>query len=111
MGHWSRPRDASRVRLSALPIPLLVTVTGIRRGKLPRPLEEYESMVGVQDPDPSRWGVRALHRSVQRLTAAVSELARISRLTARLVFGASEETRPADAIDAAGFSASVPRVI
>ena len=68
-------------------------------------------MLGVQDPDPSRWGVRALHRSVQRLTAAVSELARIPRLTARLVFGASEETRQADAIDAAGFSASVPGVI
>ncbi|HEY4769354.1 MAG TPA: patatin-like phospholipase family protein, partial [Myxococcales bacterium] len=111
IGHWFRHPDGSPLRISDLPIPLLVTVTGIRRGKLPRPLEEYESMVGVQDPDPSRWGVRALHRSVQRLTAAVSELARIPRLTARLVFGASEETRQADAIDAAGFSASVPGVI
>jgi len=68
-------------------------------------------MLGVPDPDPSRWGVRALHRNVQRLTAAISELARIPRITTRLVFGASEETRQADAIDAAGFSASVPGVI
>src|SRR5207237_5895916 len=49
--------------------------------------------------------------NVQRLTAAISELARIPRITTRLVFGASEETRQADAIDAAGFSASVPGVI
>ncbi len=68
-------------------------------------------MLGTPDPDPSRWGVRALHRNVQRLTAAISELARIPRLTSRLVFGASEETRLCDAIDAAGFSASVPGVI
>jgi len=111
IGHWFRHPDGSPVRMSDLPIPLLVTVTGIRRGKLPRPLEEYEAMLGVPDPDPSRWGIRALHRNVRQLTAAISELARIPRLTARLVFGASEETRQADAIDAAGFSASVPGVI
>ena len=111
IGHWFRHPDGSPLRMSDLPIPLLVTVTGIRRGKLPRPLEEYESMLGTPDPDPSRWGLRALHRNVQRLTAAISELARIPRLTARLVFGASEETRQCDAIDAAGFSASVPGVI
>jgi predicted acylesterase/phospholipase RssA len=111
IGHWFRHPDGSPLRMSDLPIPLLVTVTGIRRGKLPRPLEEYEAMLGVPDPDPSRWGVRALHRNVRQLTAAISELARIPRLTARLVFGASEETRQADAIDAAGFSASVPGVI
>ena len=111
IGHWFRHPDGSPLRISDLPIPLLVTVTGIRRGKLPRPLEDYDSMVGVADPDPSRWGLRALHKNVRRLTSAISELARIPRLTARLVFGASEETRQADAIDAAGFSASVPGVI
>lgn len=111
IGHWFQHPDGSPLRMSDLPIPLLVTVTGIRRGKLPHPLEEYEAMLRVSDPDPARWGLRALHRNVQRLTAAIAELARIPRLTARLVFGASEETRQADAIDAAGFSASVPGVI
>src|SRR5207248_1187900 len=38
IGHWFRHPDGSPVRLSDLPVPLLVTVTGIRRGKLPRPL-------------------------------------------------------------------------
>ena len=111
IGHWFRHADGSPMRISDLAIPLLVTVTGIRRGKLPRPLEEYEQLLAVPDEDPSRWGVRALHRNVQRLTVAIQELAQIPRLTQKLVFGASEETRQADAIDAVGFSASVPGVI
>ena len=111
IGHWFSNPDGSPVRLSDLPIPLLVTVTGIRRGKLPHPIEEYDALPGFSEPDPARWGLRALHRNVQRLTASLSELGRIPRLTSRLVFGASEETRNADAIDAAGFSASVPGVI
>jgi predicted acylesterase/phospholipase RssA len=111
VGHWFRHPDGEPVRLCDLPIPLLVTVTGIRRGKLPHPLEEYDALIGVSEPDPSRWGLRALHRNVQKLTASISELGRIPRLTSRLVFGAMDETREADAIDAAGFSASVPGVI
>ena len=106
--------SAAMTAVAVQPVPvesLLVTVTGIRRGKLPRPLEEYDAMVRTPDEDPSRWGLRALHSNVKRLTAAIAELARIPRITARLVFGASEETRQADAIDAAGFSASVPGVI
>ncbi|MFL5310060.1 MAG: patatin-like phospholipase family protein [Myxococcales bacterium] len=111
IGHWFRHPDGTMLRIAELPIPLLVTVTGIRRGKLPRPLEDYESLFSVTEPDPERWGVQALHRNVQRLTQAIQELARIPRLTQKLVFGASEETRQADAIDIAGFSASVPGVI
>jgi len=112
IGHWFRHPDGTMLRIAELPIPLLVTVTGIRRDKLPRPLEEYESLLGVtDDSDPASWGVEKLHRSVQRLTQAIQELAGIPRLTQKLVFGASEETRQADAIDAAGFSASVPGVI
>ena len=111
IGHWFRHPDGTALRIAELPIPLLVTVTGIRRGKLPRPLEEYESLLGITEPDPAGWGLRALHRNVQRLTEAIQELARVPQLTQKLVFGASEETRQADAIDAAGFSASVPGVI
>jgi predicted acylesterase/phospholipase RssA len=111
IGHWFRHPDGSPLRMCDLPIPLLVTVTGIRRGKLPRPLSDYDDLLGVSDPDPARWGLRTIHRNVQRLTDAIQEMARIPRLTARLVFGASDETRQSDAIDAAGFSASVPGVI
>src|SRR5256885_4328690 len=108
IGHWFRNADGSAVRISELPIPLLVTVTGIRRGKLPRPLEDYEQLLEVPDEDPARWGLHTLHRSVQRLTEAIQELARIPRLTHKLVFGSTEETRQADAIDAAGFSSPCP---
>jgi predicted acylesterase/phospholipase RssA len=111
IGHWFQHPDGTMLRMAELPIPLLITVTGIRRGKLPRPLEEYESLLGLTEEDPERWGVRAMHRNVQRLTQAIQELVRIPRLTQKLVFGASEETRQADAIDVAGFSASLPGVI
>src|ERR1700676_951013 len=47
VGHWCLHPDASPLRLSELPIPLLVTVTGIRRGRLPRPLEEYERLLAI----------------------------------------------------------------
>jgi predicted acylesterase/phospholipase RssA len=111
IGHWFRHPDGTMLRMAELPIPLLITVTGIRRGMLPRPVEEYESLLGLTEPDPDRWGVQAMHRNVQRLTQAIQELVRIPRLTQKLVFGASEETRQADAIDVAGFSASLPGVI
>ncbi len=111
IGHWFRHPDGSPLRLSDLPIPLLVTVTGIRRGKLPRPLEEYEQLLGAATEDPSAWGLRSMHRNVQRLSAAIVELARAPRLAQRLVLGVSPDTQGIDAIDAAGFSASVPGVI
>jgi predicted acylesterase/phospholipase RssA len=115
VGHWFSKPDGSPVRLSDLPIPLLVTVTGIRRGKLPYPPhligDEFDALPGFTEPDPSRWGLRTVHRNVRRLTSSLAELGRIPRLTSRLVFGGSEETKHADAIDAAGFSASVPGVI
>lgn len=111
IGHWFTHPDGSPLRLCDLSIPLLVTVTGIRRGRLPRPLEEYERIGGVTGDDPERLGLRALRAGVLRVTSAIAEMVRIPRLTSKLVFGASDETRQADAIDAAGFSASVPGVI
>lgn len=111
IGHWFLQQDGSSVRLSDLPIPLLVTVAGIRRGRLPRPIEEYEGMLGGAGPAGGLGGLRALHADVRRMTAAVAELVRRPRLLRRLVFGASEETRKADALDAVGFSASVPGLI
>ena len=112
IGHWFRHPDGSPLRLCDLPIPLLVTVTGIRRGRLPRPLEEYERLAGVSGhDDPEQLGLRALRAGVLRVTSAIAEMVRAPRLTGRLVFGSSDETRQADAIDAAGFSASVPGVI
>jgi predicted acylesterase/phospholipase RssA len=111
IGHWFTHPDGSPLRLCDLAIPLLVTVTGVRRGRLPRPLEEYERLGGITGDDPERLGLRALRAGVLRVTSAIAEMARVPRLTTKLVFGASDETRQADAIDAAGFSASVPGVI
>ncbi len=111
VGHWFLHPDGSPLRLSELAIPLLVTVTGIRRGRLPRPLEEYERLVRISDPDPSKWGLGMVAANMRGMVAAFTELIQIPNVAQKLVFGASEETRQADALDAVGFSASVPGVL
>jgi len=111
VGHWFLHPDGSPLRLSELAIPLLVTVTGIRRGRLPRPLEEYERLVRITDPDPSRWGIHLLAANMRGIVAAFTELTQVPDLAQRIVFGASAETRQADALDAVGFSAAVPGVL
>ncbi len=111
VGHWFLHPDGQPLRLSELPIPLLVTVTGIKKGRLPRPLEEYGRLLTGSGADPSKWGISAIARNVRAIGQTIAELAQVPRLTQKLVFGASEETRQADALDAVGFSASVPGVI
>jgi predicted acylesterase/phospholipase RssA len=111
VGHWFLHPDGSPLRLSELAIPLLVTVTGIRRGRLPRPLEEYERLLRISDPDPSRWGFATFAKNAKGIAGAFAELAQVPHLAQKLVFGASEETRQSDALDAVGFSASVPGVL
>ena len=111
VGHWFLHPDGEPLRLSELPIPLLVTVTGIKRGRLPRPLEDYEHLLRIGETDLSHLGLSTWARTVRAITQTITELARVPRLAQKLVFGASEETRQADALDAVGFSASVPGVI
>src|SRR5436309_3293847 len=55
IGHWFRHPDGSALRIAELPIPLLVTVTGIRRGNLPPPLEEYAQLLCATETYPSLW--------------------------------------------------------
>ena len=111
VGHWFLHPDGSPLRLSELAIPLLVTVTGIRRVRLPRPLEEYERLLRISDPDPSRWGLAAFAVNARAIVGAFAELSQVPNLAQKIVFGASEETRQSDALDAVGFSASVPGVL
>ena len=111
VGHWFLHPDGSPLRLSELAIPLLVTVTGIRRGRLPRPLDEYERLLRISEPDPNRWGLSMFAANAKGIAAAIAELAQVPNLAQKIVFGASEETRQSDALDAVGFSASVPGVL
>lgn len=109
IGRYFVHPDGTPLRLSDLAIPLLVTVTGIRRGGLPHGLEHYEHLAhGVE--------TRGFHPNQVRLamlraTQAMAEFVRDPTILYRLVLGASDGTRDFDAVDAIGFSSAVPGVI
>lgn len=99
--------DGVPLRLRDLPIPLLVTVAGIKRGALPRlglssPRGLDASVAsGHAPPD-------ALRHVLRSVLATLGELARAPDLLRNVVLGASDETREFDVVDAVGFSSAVP---
>jgi len=97
------------LRLKDLPIPTLIAVGGIRRGMLPHPLEFYERLLrltprGLVDP-------LAVARKVQVAIGALAELFLRPEMMVKLHLGADDDTAQMDALDAAGFSSSLPGVI
>ncbi len=95
--------------LGDLRIPLVVSVTGIRAGMLPRPPEAYERLLDVRSffpPTP-----RKLRRKAGELVSVLSELVLQPNRLERLYLGADAETAGFDALDAVGFSSSLPGVI
>ncbi|MHB8417892.1 MAG: patatin-like phospholipase family protein [Myxococcales bacterium] len=95
--------------LSALKIPLVVNVTGIRAGMLPRPLEAYEHLLDVRalfPPTPGKLRARA-----GQIVAALGELIAQPNRLAHVYLGADAATADFDALDAVGFSSSLPGVI
>jgi predicted acylesterase/phospholipase RssA len=96
-------------RLGELPVPTLVSVSGIRRGMLPRPLEFYEQLLG---PSPlSLANPVALAGRVQLALSALSELFNRPEVMVKLHLGVDAHTRDFDALDAAGFSSALPGII
>ena len=94
--------------LGELRIPLIVAVSGVKRGSLPHPAEFYEQLISVR-------GMNLLspnfyRKRVVQAASAIIELATLSNLEV-LHLGADPETLGFDAIDAVGFSCAVPGVI
>ncbi|QSQ27374.1 patatin-like phospholipase family protein [Pyxidicoccus parkwayensis] len=101
--------EGSGLRLKELPIPTIISVGGIRRGMLPRPLEYYERLLGT-----SPLGLlnpAGVARRIQAAMGAVAELFTRPEITMRLHLGADDATSEFDALDAAGFSSALPGVI
>jgi hypothetical protein len=95
--------------LSALKIPVVVSVAGIRRGMLPRAPEAYLSLFDPRSlfpPTPHN-----LQEKVGDLVGAVGELVRQPHRLARVYVGSDPGTEDFDALDAVGFSSSLPGVI
>lgn len=110
IGRWfgADHPEVGGVRLSQLPIRTIVTVSGIRKGKLPRPVEFYEKMLGVPRALLQPVG---LARGMAGMVSTIAEFSSRPDVLARLHLGADDLTAEFDALDAAGFSSALPGVI
>jgi hypothetical protein len=108
IGDFLKGPDGHPLTLAQLAIPLVVAVTGIRNGALPRDPSYYEHLLdfGGLEPRPN-----VLSRIASEVFQAVGELIVQRDRFARIYLGADDETREFDAIDAAGFSSALPGVI
>jgi predicted acylesterase/phospholipase RssA len=106
--HFLGPSGAP-LRLKDLGVPFLATVTGIRRGALPRPLDYYQRLIDF--PERALSHPLAFRRGVSRVLSAVGELAQREGMLEKVYLGLDAETAEFDAVDAVGFSSSLPGVL
>jgi hypothetical protein len=99
--------DGSSVRLSQLPIRTIIMATGITVDALKHDLDYYEHLL---DADVGR-GTRDRIRGIARALGVLREFMARRDALVELALGLSEGTHEFDALDAAGFSASVPGVL
>lgn len=98
--------DGVPMKLRDLPIPLLVTVAGVRRASLPTALYEPPALAsglnsGALRPD-------TIRQVVTHVLKTLATLVRSPGILRNVVLGATDQTREFDAVDAVGFSSSVP---
>ncbi len=108
IGEYLRGPDGHPLTLGQLAIPLLVAVTGVRTGALPRDPTYYEHLLDV--PAQEERGP-ILARVASQAFQAVAELFAQRDRLARIYLGVEEDSRDFDAIDAVGFSSALPGVI
>lgn len=107
LGHLFLTDDGASLKLSDLPIRTIIMATGITVDALKHDLGYYEHLI---ERDIGR-STRDRVRGVARAASVLREfLARRDALV-ELALGWSEGTQHFDALDAAGFSASVPGVL
>lgn len=94
--------------LRDLAIPLVVAVTGIRSGALPRDPSYYEHLLDLKGREPHP---NVVSRVISEVFQAVGELIVQKDRLARIHLGADPETSAFDAIDAVGFSSALPGAI
>jgi predicted acylesterase/phospholipase RssA len=108
IGDFLEGPDGHPLTLGQLAIPLCVAVTGVRNGALPRDPSFYEHLLDFAGDEPRP---NTLTRVVTEAFQAIGEFFMQRDRLVRIYLGADEETRDFDAIDAVGFSSSLPGVI
>ncbi|HWV39987.1 MAG TPA: patatin-like phospholipase family protein [Vulgatibacter sp.] len=102
-----RHEDGRPFTFRDLPIPMLVTLSGIRRGALPHPISYYESLVDPRGLVFKPWLLRSRLGHVAR---ASEELAS-PKVLEGIHVGLEDWTNDFDVLDAVGFSCAVPGLI
>jgi predicted acylesterase/phospholipase RssA len=92
-------------RIKDLSIKTIISVSGVRVGRLPHPPEFYAKLITFSPKQ--LLNPLALPRWFQ----AIFELSLKPQLMARIHLGADAETSEFDALDAAGFSSALPGII
>ncbi len=108
IGEFLKGPDGHPLTLAQLAVPLVVAVTGIRNGALPRDPSYYEHLLDLHGRAPRP---NVVTRMMSEIFQAIGELVVQKDRLARIYLGADEETRAFDAIDAVGFSSALPGVI
>jgi predicted acylesterase/phospholipase RssA len=108
IGDFLKGPDGHPLTLGQLAVPLVVAVTGIRTGALPRDPSYYEHLLDLHGREPRP---NVLSRIASDVFQAIGELIVQRDRFARIYLGADEETRAFDAIDAVGFSSALPGVV
>lgn len=98
-------RGSEGPRLKDLPVKTIIAVSGIRKGKLPHPLEFYEKLISTSP----RWLLNPM--ILPRWFSAIAEFTARPDILTRVHLGVDEGTEDFDALDAAGFSSALPGVI
>lgn len=107
-GRYFEHHDGRPYTLADLPIPLVVTVSGIRSGVLPRPLEFYEKLLDGVLSVPTPF---SLTRKLPALIGAMIELVQLGDRLDPIYLGLEPGTETFDVLDAIGFSSSLPGII
>jgi len=108
LGRWASREDGTPWTFRDLPIPMIVTLSGIRRGMLPRPLSFYEGLLDPRILARRPWLLRARLEAVAQATA---ELLARPQILRRIHVGYEDWTRDFDVLDTVGFSSAVPGAI
>ena len=108
IGDFLKGPDGEPLTLGQLALPLVVAVTGIRNGALPRDPSYYEHLLDLHGREPRP---NVLSRLASDVFQALGELIVQRDRLARIYLGADEETLAFDAVDAVGFSSALPGVI
>lgn len=100
--------DGVPLRLRDLPIPMLVTVAGIRRAALSPKLFDSKALSGQLSSLGSPLRPDALRQVITQVMRTMGALMRAPGILRNVVLGANDDTREFDVVDAVGFSSSVP---